>query len=139
MIKLGDTVNVHYTGKLDNGDEFDTSVGKDPLSFTVGTNQVIPGFENALLGKSVGDKVTVTIPPSDAYGDWREDLTVKVPNDQLPGPVEVGTTLIAQNDQGGQFSIIVKEVHDDHVIVDGNHQLAGQQLTFDIEVMEILP
>ena len=138
MIQNGSTVNVHYTGRLTDGEVFDTSEGKEPLSFTVGTGQIIPGFENAIIGKNVGDKVTVNIPPAEAYGEIREDLYVKVLNDQLPGPVEVGQTLQAQGDQGDPINVMVKEVNEDHVIIDGNHPFAGKELIFDIEVVEVL-
>ena len=134
MIQIGSTVNVHYTGKLKSGEVFDSSEGKDPLSFTIGTGQIIPGFENAIIGKNAGDKVTIEIDTKEAYGEYREDLLVKVENDQLPGPVEVGQVL--QADNGGQpVNVTVKEVNEDHVIIDGNHPLSGTDLIFDIEVV----
>jgi FKBP-type peptidyl-prolyl cis-trans isomerase 2 len=134
MIQIGSTVNVHYTGKLKSGEVFDSSEGRDPLSFTIGSGQIIPGFENAVIGKNVGDKVTIEIDPTEAYGEYREDLLVKVENDQLPGPVEVGQVL--QADNGGQpVNVTVKEVNEDHVIIDGNHPLSGKDLIFDIEVV----
>lgn len=137
MIQNGSTVDVHYTGKLTNGEVFDTSKGKDPLSFVVGSGQIIPGFENAIIGKSIGDKVTVSIPPADAYGEIREDLYVKVPNEQLPGPVEVGMSLQAQAENGMPINVLVKEVNEDHAIIDGNHPFAGKELIFDIEVLDV--
>lgn len=134
MIQIGSTVNVHYTGKLKSGEVFDSSEGRDPLSFTIGSGQIIPGFENAVIGKNVGDKVTIEIDPTEAYGEYREDLLVKVENEQLPGPVEVGQVL--QADNGGQpVNVTVKEVNEDHVIIDGNHPLSGKELIFDIEVV----
>ena len=137
MIQNGSTVNVHYTGKLTNGEVFDSSEGKEPLAFVVGTGQIIPGFENALIGKVVGDKVTVNIKPEDAYGEIREDLLIKVPNDQLPGAVEVGQTLQAQSENGVPINVMVTEVNEDHAIIDGNHPFAGKELIFDIEVINI--
>ena len=137
MIQNGSTVNVNYTGKLTNGEVFDTSEGKEALSFTVGTGQIIPGFENAIIGKNVGDKVTVNISPAEAYGEIREDLYVKVTNEQLPGPVEVGQSLQAQGENGTPINVLVKEINEDHVIIDGNHPLAGKELIFDIEVVSI--
>lgn len=137
MIQNGSTVNVHYTGRLTNGEIFDSSEGKAPLSFLVGSGQIIPGFENAILGKSIGDKVTVNIPPADAYGEIREDLLVKVPNNQLPGPVEVGMSLQAQAENGMPVNVLVKEVHEDHVVIDGNHPFAGKELIFEIEVVSV--
>jgi len=137
MIQNGSTVEVHYTGKLTDGEVFDSSEGRQPLSFTMGTGQIIPGFENALVGKNIGDKVTVNIQPSDAYGEYREDLVVKVPNEQMPGPVEVGMTLQAQAQSGMPLNVTVKEVNEDHVVIDGNHPLSGKELIFDIEVVGI--
>ena len=134
MIQIGSTVNVHYTGKLKSGEVIDSSEGKDPLSFIIGNGQIIPGFENAIMGKNVGDKVTIEIEPKEAYGEYREDLLIKVENDQLPGPVEVGQVL--QADNGGQpVNVTVKEVNEDHVIIDGNHPLCGKNLIFEIEVI----
>lgn len=137
MIQNGSTVNVHYTGKLNNGEVFDSSEGKEPLSFTIGTGQIIPGFENAIIGKKTGDKVTVNIQPTEAYGEIREDLLVKVPNTQLPGPVEVGQSLQAQGEDGVPVNVMVREVHEDHAVIDGNHPFAGKELIFDIEVISI--
>ncbi len=136
MIQNGSTVAVHYTGKTTDGQEFDSSIGREPLQFQVGTQQVIPGFENGLIGKTIGEKVTINIPADEAYGQIREDLFMKVPNEQLPGSVSVGQTLQAQN--GGQIiNVTVKEVNEDHAVIDGNHPLAGQDLIFDIEVMDV--
>ena len=137
MIQNGGTVEVHYTGKLTDGEVFDSSEGRQPLSFTMGTGQIIPGFENALVGKNIGDKVTINIQPSDAYGEYREDLVVKVPNEQMPGPVEVGMTLQAQAQSGMPLNVTVKEVNEDHVVIDGNHPLSGKELIFDIEVVSV--
>lgn len=137
MIENGNIVNVHYTGKLTDGSVFDSSEGRDPLKFQVGSGQIIPGFETAIMGKNVGDKVTVTIEPSDAYGDVREELFVKIPNDKLPGKVEVGQILEATSEDGRSSQVLVHEVNEDHVIIDGNHPLAGKELIFDIEVVSV--
>ena len=107
------------------------------MSFTIGTGQIIPGFENAIIGKKTGDKVTVNIQPAEAYGEIREDLLVKVPNTQLPGPVEVGQSLQAQGEDGVPVNVVVREVHEDHSVIDGNHPFAGKELIFDIEVISI--
>ncbi|NBO22961.1 peptidylprolyl isomerase [bacterium] len=137
MIQNGSTVKVHYTGRLLNGQQFDSSHGKDPFEFTVGSQQVIPGFENGLIGRTIGEKFTITIPVEEAYGAKREDLYIKVDNSQLPGPAEVGQRL--QGVSNGQIVIYtVKEVNEDHVILDGNELLAGEALIFDIEVMEVV-
>jgi peptidylprolyl isomerase len=137
MIQNGSTVDVHYTGRLTDGEVFDSSEGKEPLSFTVGTGQIIPGFENAIIGKTTGDKVTVNIPATEAYGEIREDLIVKVPNSQLPGAVEVGMSLQAQAENGMPVNVTVKEVNEDHAVIDGNHPFAGKELIFDIEVVSV--
>lgn len=136
MIQNGSTVTVHYTGKLTDGQQFDSSVGREPLQFTIGSQQVIPGFENGLIGKSVGEKVTLTIPVDQAYGPVREELLMKIPNAQLPGPVEVGQQLQAANN-GQIVNVAVKEVYEDHAVIDANHPLAGQALIFDIEVVGV--
>ena len=137
MIQNGSTVTVHYTGKLTDGQQFDSSVGREPLQFMIGSNQVIPGFENGLIGKSVGEKVTLTIPVDQAYGPIREDLLMKVSNDQLPRPVQVGQQLQATNN-GQIVNVSVKEVHEDHAVIDANHPLAGQALIFDVEVVGVV-
>ena len=137
MITKGNTVDVHYTGKLTTGEVFDSSEGKEPLKFQVGSGQIIPGFEEGLMGKKVGDKVTVNIQPDNAYGQVREDLFVKVPLDKMPGEVEVGQSLQAVGDDNRPVQVIIKEVNEDHVVIDGNHPLAGKELVFDIEVMAI--
>lgn len=137
MIQKSNIVSVNYTGKFLNGEVFDSSEGRDPLKFQVGSGQIIPGFENAIIGKNIGDKVTVNINPEEAYGNVREDLIVKVPLEQMPGEVEVGQSLQAQADNGQSVNVIVKEVNEDHVIIDGNHPLAGEELVFDIEILSI--
>lgn len=137
MITQGSTVEVHYTGRFLDGEVFDSSEGKDPLQFEIGSGQIIPGFENAIMGKNIGEKVSVTIAPDEAYGQIREDLVVEVPTDKMPGPVEVGQLLQADGGDGGVVQVIVKEVKEDVIIIDGNHPLAGQDLMFDIEVVSI--
>ncbi len=137
MIEQGSIVSVHYTGKFTDGNVFDTSEGRGPLRFKVGSGQLIPGFEIAIIGKEVGDKVTTSIPPEEGYGIIREDLIVNVPLDKMPGAVEVGQTLEAQGDNGHSAQVIIKEVNEDHVIIDANHPLAGKELVFEIEVLSI--
>ena len=137
MIQNGSTVQVHYTGKLTDGKTFDSSIGRAPFQFQVGVGEVIPGFEDGLMGISVGDKITVQIPVQEAYGESRADLIVNVPKIQLPGEVEVGQALQATN-EGQMFNVVVKEIHQEHVVIDGNHPLAGKDLIFDIEVLEIM-
>jgi len=137
MIEKGNTVEVHYTGKFIDGEVFDSSEGKDPLQFEVGSGQIIPGFETAILGKQIGDKVTVSVTPEQAYGPVREDLIVEVPADKMPGEVEVGQLLQADGGDGQVVQVIVKEIKEEGVVIDGNHPLAGRDLIFDIEVVSI--
>jgi FKBP-type peptidyl-prolyl cis-trans isomerase SlpA len=139
MIEKGNLVTVHYTGKLTDGNIFDSSQGKEPIKFQIGSGQIIPGFENAIMGKNVGDKVTVNIPADQAYGEVREDLLVKVGKEQLPGEVQVGQSLSAQAENGQEVNVVVTEINEDHVVIDGNHPFAGKELIFDIEVVDVQP
>ena len=137
MIENGKVVSVHYVGKFPDGEVFDSSEGREPLQFQVGSGQLITGFESAIIGKIVGDKVTANITPEEGYGLVREDLIVSVPLDKMPGDVEVGQALEAQGDNGQSAQVFVKEVNEDSVVIDGNHPLAGKDLVFEIEVVEI--
>jgi peptidylprolyl isomerase len=138
-VKENDTVKVHYTGKLKNGQVFDSSEGREPLEFTLGQGMLIPGFENAVVDMKVNEKKTVEIPMNEAYGDIRKELFHKVEKAQLPEEVkpEVGLGLVSRDAQGNEHQFKIAEVNDDHIIVDGNHPLAGQELTFDLELVEI--
>ncbi len=138
MIKEGSKVKAHYTGRLTNSDVFDTSLrdGREPLEFVVGEGSLIPGFENGIMGLSKGDKKTVNIPPSEAYGEYRQDLCLTVPKNNVPPGIQVGQTLQANTD-GQMVPFIVREVMENEVIVDANHPLAGQELIFDIEIVDI--
>jgi len=136
MIQQGNTVLVHYTGKLQDGTVFDSSEGRAPLQFTIGANQVIPGFENGLIGKAAGEKVTLNIPSEEAYGPIREELKVKVSNDQLPGKVEIGQGLqTVINNQ--TVNLVVKEIMSEGALLDANHPLAGEDLIFEVEVVQV--
>ena len=135
MIQNGTIVNVNYVGKLPDGTIFDTSEGNGLLRFEVGSGQIIPGFERALIGKNIGDKITTEISPEQGYGSVREDLFLKVPKDRVPNEVEVGSELQASSPEGQVTSVIVKEINEDHVLVDANHPLAGKYLVFEIEVV----
>jgi FKBP-type peptidyl-prolyl cis-trans isomerase 2 len=137
MVTQGSTVEVHYTGRFPNNEVFDTSEGRDPLQFQVGTGQIIPGFENAILGKNVGEKVTINIPAAEAYGEVRNELFVQVPLDKLPGQVEVGQELQADGGDGQPVRVVVEAVNEDHVVINGNHPLAGKDLVFDIEIVSV--
>ena len=137
--KNGDTVRVHYTGTLEDGTVFDSSSGRDPLEFTLGTGGVIPGFENAVVGMNPGDKISTTIPAQDAYGPRMEEMVLVVPKDQLPEGFDpqVGQQLGLQHPSGEMIPVTITNVTDDQVTLDANHPLAGQDLTFAIELVEI--
>ncbi|MEO6538285.1 MAG: peptidylprolyl isomerase [Ferruginibacter sp.] len=139
QVKKGDLVKVHYTGKLTSGDEFDSSAGREPLAFTVGAGQMIKGFDAALPGMVIGDKKTINISPEDGYGERSEEAIIEFPKENVPAEMklEPGMTLTLSNQQGQPVPVIVKEVKDDMVILDANHFLAGQELVFDIELVEI--
>ncbi len=137
-IKNDDTVQVHYTGTLTDGSVFDSSVDRDPLEFTVGQQMVIPGFENAVLDKEVGDKVTVTIAPEDAYGDVDSNLIFEVPLSEVPEHItpEAGLQLQLSNEEG-VMNVMIDEVNEDSIVLNANHPLAGQTLVFEIEVIAV--
>ena len=137
--KSGDTVKIHYTGTLEDGTEFDSSAGREPLEFALGGGQVIPGFDSAVDGMAVGDSKTVTIPPGEAYGERHDQLVQAVPKTELPEDMkpEVGMQLQSQSPDGQVMNLMVTEVAEEKVTVDGNHPLAGQALTFAIELVEI--
>ena len=137
MIENGKVVSVHYVGKFTDGVIFDSSEERGPLKFEVGSGQIIPGFENAILGKVVGDKVTATISPEDGYGVSREDLLVTVPLDKMQEGVEVGQTLEAIGDNEQVAHVVVKEINGNDVVIDGNHPLASKVLQFEIEILEV--
>jgi peptidylprolyl isomerase len=137
MIKQGDTVTVHYTGKFSDGEIFDTSLGKEPLVFTAGSEEVIKGFDTAVIGKIAGDKISVVIPASEGYGEIHSDLIIDVPKDNVPQEAIPGSKLYSVTPQGTPYLVIVKEIKDDVVVVDANHELAGKELHFDIEVVSV--
>jgi peptidylprolyl isomerase len=138
--KSGDTVRIHYTGTLDDGSEFDSSAGRDPLEFTLGGGQVIPGFDSAVDGMAVGQNKSVTIPPDEAYGQRHDQLAQQVPRTTLPEDLEpkVGMQLQSKGPDGQVMNLVVTEIVDDSITVDANHPLAGQALTFAIELVEIV-
>ncbi|MDJ0905588.1 MAG: peptidylprolyl isomerase [Woeseiaceae bacterium] len=137
--KSGDTVKIHYTGTLDDGTQFDSSAGRDPLEFELGGGQVIPGFDSAVEGMAVGENKNVRIEPDQAYGERHEQLVQEVPRSALPDDLEpqVGMGLQSQSPDGQVMMLIVTEVGDENITVDANHPLAGQALNFDIELVEI--
>lgn len=139
QVKKGDTVSVHYHGKLNDGSTFDSSEGRAPLEFTAGAGQVIKGFDDAVLDMQVGDKKTVNIPVTEAYGERNPDMMVQVPRTDFPQDMtpEIGMELQMSDEQGHVFPVVVAEVKEDSVLLDANHPLAGQDLTFDIELVAI--
>ena len=138
--KAGDTVRIHYTGTLDDGTQFDSSSGKDPLEFNLGSGQVIPGFDNAVDGMNVGETKSISIEPGDAYGERHEQLVQEVPKSVLPDNIDakIGMQLQGQSAEGQMTRFTVTAVTDDTITVDANHPLAGQKLNFDIELVEIV-
>tara|TARA_R110002020_G_scaffold215309_15_gene422468 strand:+ start:145 stop:573 length:429 start_codon:yes stop_codon:yes gene_type:complete len=139
QVKSNDTVKVHYTGKLENGQIFDSSINKEPLEFKLGEGQIIPGLEKGLMDMKVSEKKTVTIPHDEAYGEVRKDLFQEVPKTELPPEIkpEVGMGLVAKNPDGSERQLRVAEVKNDSIIIDANHPLAGQNLIFDVELVDI--
>ena len=139
QVKSGDTVSVHYHGKLTDGSTFDSSEGREPLQFTVGQGQVIKGFDDALVDMIVGDKKTVQIPVNDAYGERRDDMLMEYPKNDFPPDMkpEAGMQLQMSDNQGNVFPVVIAEVLEDAVVLDANHPLAGQDLVFDIELVSI--
>lgn len=138
-VKNGDTVKIHYKGTLEDGTVFDQSEGRGPLEFKVGEQRVIPGFENAVMGMKVGDAKTTTIPCAEAYGEKREDLLIKAPRDKMPAGHEpqVGDQLQMTTPQGQPVPVRIVEVGEEEITLDANHPLAGKDLTFALEVVEI--
>jgi peptidylprolyl isomerase len=138
--KKGDKVKVHYHGKLTSGETFDSSAGREPLEFEVGSGSVIKGFDEGVSGMKVGEKKTINIPVDEAYGQRSEDMLIEFPKDRFPTDMEIkeGMQLMMSNGTGQNIPVIVTEVKDDAVILDANHPLAGEDLIFDIELVEIV-
>ncbi len=139
-VKEGNTVRVHYTGTLDDGSVFDTSKEKEPLEFTLGQGQIIPGFEEAVVGMKVGESKSVRIVAENAYGLHRDELVVDVPLDQLPQDLnlEVGRKLQMRQTNGQSIVVTITGISEKEVTLDANHALAGQDLKFEIELVEIV-
>lgn len=138
--KQGDTVKVHYTGKLDDGTVFDSSTSGDPLQFTIGEGMIIPGFEQAVLGMAPGDSKTELIPTDQAYGPHQEEMVVVIDRQQMPAEIqpEIGQQLQIQQPTGQVIPVVITDVSGSAVTLDANHPLAGEDLTFDIELVEIV-
>jgi peptidylprolyl isomerase len=137
--KDGDKVRVHYTGRLDDESQFDSSVGGDPLEFTLGDGDIIPGFESAVRGMAPGDRIETRIPAAEAYGERSEELVLKIDRTELPSDLdpEVGQQLQVQTADGHELIVTITKLEQYHVTLDANHPLAGEALTFAIELVEI--
>jgi len=137
--KHGDTVKVHYTGKLDDGTVFDSSAEREPLEFTIGQGNIIPGFEQAVVGMNLGDSKTEVIPIERAYGPYLEEMVVTIDRQQMPADMdpEIGQQLQIQQPDGQVIPVVITEISGSAVTLDANHPLAGEALTFDIQLVEI--
>ena len=140
QVKSGDKVKVHYHGRLTNGETFDSSEGRAPLEFEVGSGMVIKGFDEGVTGMAVGDKKTINIPYDEAYGPRNPEMVIDMPKDRFPQDMqlEIGMPLAMSDGSGQNFQVIVAEIKDDSVTLDANHPLAGKDLVFDLELVEIV-
>ncbi|MFL3660436.1 MAG: peptidylprolyl isomerase [Polaribacter sp.] len=139
QVKENNTVKVNYTGKLSDGQVFDSSEGKEPIEFTLGQGRLIPGFEKGLIDMELNEKKTITIPKEEAYGEVNKDLIQEVKKSELPQEMapEVGMGLVSKSPDGQEMNLLVIEVKEETIVIDGNHPLAGKELIFDLEVLEI--
>ncbi len=137
QVATGDTVRVHYTGTLDDGTEFDTSTDRDPIAFMIGGGQVLPGFENALVGMTEGETKSITLSPEDAYGPHDPELLHAVERERIPDEIDlkVGALLQAGDAQSNEITLRVVEVSDEMATLDANHPLAGETLTFELTMV----
>ncbi len=137
--KTGDTVAVNYTGKLDDGTVFDSSSGREPLEFTIGSGQVIPGFEEAVIGMTPGETKTASLPPEQAYGSRHDELVITLGRDQVPEgmAITVGQRLSLRSPDNRELPVVVTAVNEESITLDANHPLAGKTLHFDIELVAI--
>ena len=140
QVQTGDTVRIHYTGKLDDGRVFDSSLEQEPLEFTIGQNQVIPGFEQAVIGMSPGESANISIPADQAYGERREELVLEIERSEFPDDLklEINQQLQLNEPNGEELIVTVTEIFDSSVTLDANHPLAGHDLNFDLQLVEIL-
>lgn len=140
QVKKGDKIKVHYHGRLTTGETFDKSEGREPLEFEVGGGMVIKGFDDGVTGMAVGEKKTITIPFGEAYGPRNPDMIIDMPKDRFPQDMEleIGMPLGMSDGHGQQFQVVVAEIKETSVTLDANHPLAGQDLVFDLELVEIL-
>ncbi|MBC7949275.1 MAG: peptidylprolyl isomerase [Chitinophagaceae bacterium] len=141
QVKKGDKVKVHYHGRLTNGETFDKSEGREPLEFEVGSGMVIKGFDDGVTGMAIGEKKTINIPFLEAYGPINPEMVIEMPKDRFPNDmeIEIGMPLAMSDGQGQQFQVVITEIKEEVVILDANHPLAGQDLVFDLELVEVQP
>lgn len=139
-VKENDTVKVHYTGKLNNGQIFDSSLERDPIEVTLGQGQLIPGFEKELVNMEVNEKKTINVPKEEAYGDIMEELFYEINRSELPEDIkpEIGMMLMAKNPDGTENQLRITDVKEESIVIDANHVLAGQDLTFELELVAIV-
>ena len=139
MIEDGKKVKIHYTGTLDDGSQFDSSAGRDPLEFEMGAGMVIPGFEKGVADMEIGEKKSIHIPAAEAYGERRDELVMQFERSQLPEDLtpEVGMGLHMQGPQGQPVPVTIMAVEEAHITIDANHQLAGKNLNFELELVEV--
>ena len=139
MIENGQKVKIHYTGTLDDGSQFDSSAGRDPLEFEMGAGMVIPGFEKGVADRTVGEKKTIHIPAAEAYGEKREDLVMNFEKAQLPEDLtpEIGMMLQMQGPEGQPVPVTITAVEEAHITIDANHKLAGEALNFELELVSV--
>jgi FKBP-type peptidyl-prolyl cis-trans isomerase 2 len=139
-VQSGDTIKIHYNGRLTDGTTFDSSAGRSPLEFTVGSGSVIKGFDDGVQGMKVGDKKTIEIPFLEAYGPEDPSMIIEFPVDRLPEDLkpEIGMQLNMNNAEGQQFPVVITGLTDENIILNANHPLAGKDLIFDLELVEIL-
>lgn len=140
IAKAGDMVAVHYTGKHTDGSIFDSSDGRTPLEFKIGSGMVIKGFDDGVTGMSIGDKKTIVIPAAEAYGEHSSENTVSMERSQIPSHIELalGASLNMHQDEGQVVEVVITDLTETHVTLDANHPLAGKDLTFDLELVSIL-
>ena len=140
QVKKGDKVKVHYHGKLNNGETFDSSKGRKPLEFEVGGGMVIKGFDKGVAGMNVGEKKTINIPYNEAYGPRNPEMLIEIPKTNFPKDLdlEIGLPLMVNSENGQNFQVVVSQIKETSIILDTNHPLAGEDLIFDIELVEIV-
>lgn len=140
QVKKGDKIKVHYHGKLTSGETFDTSAGREPLEFEVGSGMVIKGFDEGVTGMAVGEKKTINIPYDEAYGARNPAMVIEMPKERFPEDMELetGMPLMMSDGQGQQFQVTIVEILETAVMLDANHPLAGKDLIFDLELVEIV-